>query len=86
MLENTLVRTERCAECGEVMLWTQNAWHPGETHAAAYQCPNGHVVDPALTRQCPACGVHDTALVGVDEDGRQQFKCRRCGESFQVPR
>lgn len=67
------------------MLWTQNAWHAGDTHGAAYQCPNGHVVDPALTRQCPACGVHDSALTG-DEDGRQQFKCLRCGEAFQVPR
>jgi transposase len=85
IVENTLVRSQPCAECGETMLWTQNAWHAGGAHAAAYQCPNGHVVDPAWTRQCPVCGVHDTAPTGED-DGRQQFKCLRCGGSFTFPR
>src|SRR6185503_89768 len=58
--ENTLIRSEPCPECGVDMLWTQNAWHAAGTSNAAYQCPNGHVIDPALTRQCPACGLHDT--------------------------
>ena len=84
-MENTLVRSERCEECGEPMLWTQNVWRSGETHSAAYQCVNAHVLDPSLTRQCPSCGVHDTMLTGTEE-GRQQFKCLRCGGAFQFPR
>jgi predicted RNA-binding Zn-ribbon protein involved in translation (DUF1610 family) len=84
-MENTLVRTERCQQCGEVMLWTQNVWRAGGAYSAAYQCPNGHLVDPAETRQCPQCGIHDTELTGTAE-GRQQFKCHRCGEAFQIPR
>jgi hypothetical protein len=84
-VDNTLIRSERCGECGGTLLWTQNAWHEGETHSAAYQCPNGHVLDPALTRQCPACGVHDTARIGA-ADGREQFKCFACGASFEYPR
>ena len=43
-----------------MMLWTQNAWAHGDNRAAAYQCPNGHVLDPGTTRQCPRCGSHDT--------------------------
>ena len=84
-MENTLVRSVRCAECGEAMLWTQNAWHAEELHSAAYQCLNGHLVDPSLTRQCPKCGVHDTVLTSAEE-GVQQFKCARCSEAFQYPR
>ena len=45
---NVLLRTEPCAECGGMMLWTQNAWAHGNNRAAAYQCPNGHVLDPSL--------------------------------------
>ena len=85
MMENTLIRSAPCVECGAEMLWTQNVWHENGVHGAAYRCSNGHVIDPAMTRQCPACGVHDTAML-ADEDGRQQYKCLRCGESFQVPR
>jgi hypothetical protein len=67
------------------MLWTQNAWPANETSNAAYRCLNGHLVDPALTRQCPACGVHDTAV--VEQMGeRQQCRCLRCNHAFQVPR
>jgi hypothetical protein len=84
-MDTSLVRTQRCDQCGEPMLWTQNAWIAGGAHAAAYQCPNGHAVDPAWTRQCPKCGVHDTTLIET-EPGRQQFKCYRCGESFENPR
>lgn len=84
-MENTLIRSERCAQCGENMLWTQNAWHAGDSHSAAYQCLNGHVLDPAETRQCPKCGVHDTTLAS-NNDGRQQFKCLRCVTSFEYPR
>jgi predicted RNA-binding Zn-ribbon protein involved in translation (DUF1610 family) len=83
--ENTLIRSEPCPECGADMLWTQNAWHAGGTSNAAYQCPNGHVIDPALTRQCPACGLHDTSVLDQAE-GRQQSRCLRCGHRFQVPR
>jgi predicted RNA-binding Zn-ribbon protein involved in translation (DUF1610 family) len=85
MSENTLVRSAPCPECGEQMLWTQNAWRAADTSNAAYQCLNGHVVDPATTRQCPTCGVHDTTL--IDEPaGRQQYRCLRCDATFQVPR
>jgi predicted RNA-binding Zn-ribbon protein involved in translation (DUF1610 family) len=64
MTDNTLIRLEACLECGGEMLWTQNAWRAGDTAGAAYRCANGHVIDPALTRQCPSCGVHDTTRVG----------------------
>ena len=84
-MDNSLARTQRCDQCGEIMLWTQNAWVAGGAHAAAYQCSNGHTVDPALTRQCPRCGVHDTVRVGA-EAGQQRFKCDRCGEIFELPR
>jgi predicted RNA-binding Zn-ribbon protein involved in translation (DUF1610 family) len=83
--ENTLFRSTPCPECGADMLWTQNAWKAGEGGQAAYQCPNAHVVDPVMTRQCPACGIHDTALL-EDRDGQQQFRCLRCGEGFVFPR
>jgi endogenous inhibitor of DNA gyrase (YacG/DUF329 family) len=84
-MDNTLLRSVPCGECGEPMLWTQNAWRTGEGGTAAYQCLNAHVLDPGLTRQCPKCGVHDTSVTGT-EDGRQQFKCLRCGEAFRYPR
>ena len=70
-MENTLIRSERCPDCGEEMLWTQNAW-PLDSHSdAAFRCHNGHVSDPATTKQCPACGVHDTRHVeaGPEEYG-----------------
>jgi hypothetical protein len=67
------------------MLWTQNAWQAGDAASAAFRCVNGHVIDPSTTRQCPACGVHDTALLG-EAGGRQQFQCSRCGEPFMYPR
>jgi hypothetical protein len=79
---NVLLRTEPCAECGGMMLWTQNAWVHGDNRAAAYQCPNGHVVDPALSHQCPRCGVHDTGPAGAKGDGA--FECRRCGNRFAI--
>jgi Zn ribbon nucleic-acid-binding protein len=85
MTENTLIRSEPCPECRAEMLWTQNAWRTGDTTNAAYQCVNGHVLDPATTRQCPACGLHDTTLLD-ESDGRQQYRCLRCGSAFQVPR
>ena len=56
------------------MLWTQNAWQAADEASAAFRCLNGHVLDPSTTRQCPACGVHDTALLGA-AGGRQQFQC-----------
>jgi predicted RNA-binding Zn-ribbon protein involved in translation (DUF1610 family) len=86
MTGNTLVRSEPCPDCGEAMLWTQNAWRSGTVTNAAYQCSKGHVIDPAQTRQCPACGLHDTKVVTEDEAGRQQCQCLRCGNAFQVPR
>lgn len=84
-MENTLFRSLPCGECGTEMLWTQNAWKVEDVGQAAYQCRNGHVLDPAMTRQCPSCGIHDTALLS-EEDGRQQFRCARCGEGFAFPR
>ena len=65
-----------------MMLWTQNAWAHGDNRAAAYQCPNGHVIDPADTHQCPQCGVHDT---GADTaKGAGAYECHRCGNKFTV--
>ena len=84
-MENTLIRTSPCPECGLQMLWTQNARKTGDTGQAAYRCENGHVVNPALTPQCPACGVHDTELLG-ERDSRQQFRCARCSKEFEYPR
>jgi hypothetical protein len=84
-MENTLVRTAPCGECHAQMLWTQNAWSAGGETNAAYRCPDGHVVDPATTRQCPACGVHDTTMITSD-GGTQHFRCERCGELFTFPR
>jgi hypothetical protein len=75
---NVLLRTEPCADCGGMMLWTQNAWAHGDNRAAAYRCPNGHVIDPSLTRQCPRCGVHDTSADPVNG----AFACHRCGNTF----
>ena len=84
-MNNVMVRSSPCGECGAELLWTQNAWKVGDTGHAAYCCENGHVVDPAVTRQCPACGLHDTVLLG-DKDGRQQFRCAACREAFEWPR
>jgi predicted RNA-binding Zn-ribbon protein involved in translation (DUF1610 family) len=84
-MEDGIARSSPCPECGGEMLWTQNAWKTGDTGKAAYRCQNGHTLDPALTRQCPACGIHDTVMVD-EQDGRQQFRCARCGERFDVPR
>ena len=99
-MENSLVRSSRCPDCGSQMLWTQNAWKTGDTGQAAYSCQNGHIVDPSVTPQCPACGIHDTVLLssgsrdpgsGIRDPigaagGRQQFRCTRCEETFEVPR
>lgn len=82
-MENTLIRSHLCAECGAQMLWTQNAWKTGETGRAAYRCENDHVLDPLHTRQCPACGIHDTLLL-TETDDRQEFRCR-CGNVFHFP-
>lgn len=84
MTENTLLRSTPCPECGAQMIWTQNVWPSEGASHAAYRCSNLHVLDPSTTRQCPACGVHDTVL--TDHADRQQYRCLRCGESFQFPR
>ena len=86
-MENTLIRSAPCPHCGAQMLWTQNAWHDGSDGAvcAAYRCANGHGLDPSTTRQCPACGLHDTTLLS-SADGRQEFRCARCGRGFTFPR
>lgn len=84
-MENTIRRSTPCPECGEEMLWTQNAWDADSETRAAYRCVNGHVLDPSMTRQCPTCGVHDTTLMDGAE-GRQEFRCSRCGHVFGFPR
>ena len=84
-MENTLVRTEPCIECGAKMLWTQNAWPADHKTDGAYRCSNGHALDPALTRQCPNCGIHDTQAV-ADAGVGLQFTCFRCATSFTFPR
>jgi endogenous inhibitor of DNA gyrase (YacG/DUF329 family) len=83
-MENLLIRTQPCPECGTDMLWTQNAWQAGDVGVAAYRCLNGHLLDPAETRQCPACGVHDSVMLD-DSGGRQQFQCSRCSTTFAFP-
>ena len=77
--ENTLIRAVPCTTCGAQLLWTQNAWHAGGQASAAYVCRNGHVVDPAETRQCPACGVHDTEVTstGLDRSSTAAFGAAR---------
>jgi DNA-directed RNA polymerase subunit M/transcription elongation factor TFIIS len=77
---NVLLRTEPCAECGGMMLWTQNVWAHGDNRAAAYQCPKGHVLDPDTTRQCPRCGSHDTAAAPES----RVCECSRCGNQFEI--
>jgi predicted RNA-binding Zn-ribbon protein involved in translation (DUF1610 family) len=84
-MEYTIKRSASCPDCGAEMLWTQNAWHADSENRAAYRCLNGHVLDPSMTRQCPACGLHDTTVMD-DADGRQAFRCSRCGEVFTYPR
>jgi endogenous inhibitor of DNA gyrase (YacG/DUF329 family) len=84
-MDNTILRSLPCAECGADMIWTQNAWEDEAGTGAAYRCLNGHVLDPSTTRQCPACGVHDTVLL-KSEGGTQAFRCARCGEPFSFPR
>ena len=84
-MENTIVRSEPCPDCGGEMLWTQNAWPVGSETSAAYRCPNHHVLDPSMTRQCPTCGVHDTTLINSAEE-QQEFRCCRCGQVFLFPR
>ena len=83
-MENTLVRSAPCPECGADLLWTQNAWKTGDTARAAYRCLTGHVVDPSTTRQCPTCGIHDTEFVEA-RDGRAQSRCTRCKQLFESP-
>ena len=83
-MDNTLVKSKRCAECGAEVLWTQNAWKSGDSGAAAYRCLNGHLIDPAQTRQCPSCGVHDTEWLD-DADGVDHFRCTRCATLFAFP-
>ena len=84
-MKNTIMRSTPCHDCGAQMLWTQNAWRgeDGVTNAA-YRCMNGHVLNPSSTRQCPACGVHDTAPLSSDSE-RQHFRCAHCGKSFTYP-
>jgi endogenous inhibitor of DNA gyrase (YacG/DUF329 family) len=84
-MEKSLLRSVPCPDCGAELLWTQNVWPPGSETSAAYRCLSGHVVDPSTTRQCPACGVHDTALLN-DATGVQDFCCARCGTTFTFPR
>ena len=81
---NVLLRSEPCAECGEMMLWTQNACTHGDSRAAAYRCPNGHVLDPATTRECPTCGVHDTRIAELSDDDQTTHMCNACGARFAV--
>ena len=83
-MENTIVRSTPCPDCGAELVWSQNAWPPAGETSAAYRCLNGHVVDPSTTRQCPACGVHDTMLL-KSVAGVQHFRCARCGQLFTFP-
>ena len=82
---NVLLRSEPCPECGEMMLWTQNAWAQGESRAAAYRCLNGHLLDPSTTRECPTCGLHDTRIEESRDDGQTTHVCHGCGARFPGP-
>lgn len=82
---NVLRRSEPCAQCGEMMLWTQNAWAHGENRAAAYQCTNGHVIDPATTHGCPVCGLHDTRMLEPATEPSEIRACNACGARFGDP-
>jgi predicted RNA-binding Zn-ribbon protein involved in translation (DUF1610 family) len=84
-MENTIWRSAPCPDCGAEMLWTQNACHADSETRAAYRCLNGHVLDPSTTRQCPNCGVHDTAFMDSAERGHK-LRCSQCGEVFGFPR
>ena len=64
------------------MLWSQNEWVHGDSRAAAYRRENGHVLDPVLTHQCPACGVHDTTVVEHRSAGETAHVCNRCATRF----
>lgn len=90
--DNTLIRSGPCPTCNGAMLWTQNIWpiEPAETDdaglqlkRAAYCCLNGHMLDPATTRQCPACGIHDTDIQERAQD-QIRVKCNRCDTEFSV--
>jgi len=83
-MSDGITRSQPCPQCGAAMLWTQNAWRVGDTASAAYVCLAGHIMAPTETRQCPKCGVHDTILLS-DVEGRQEFRCAKCGESFAHP-
>ena len=67
------------------MLWTQNAWANGENRSAAYRCMNGHVLDPAMTYECPTCGVHDTRPVEDAGADPSVSVCNACGARFTLP-
>ena len=82
---NSLRRSTPCPECGEMMLWTQNAWMNGDSRAAAYRCLNGHVTDPVDTRECPTCGVHDTQFLLQAAPGPNAYACNQCGARFSIP-
>jgi hypothetical protein len=82
---SALKRTDPCPTCRTMMLWTQNAWANGDLRAAAYQCMNGHVLDPAGTRECPSCGVHDTSVLDDSPPGQVDRLCRVCGTRFSTP-
>jgi transposase-like protein len=69
-----------------MMLWTQNAWAIGHHREAAYQCMNGHVMDPMLTRECPSCGLHDTSVLGGSPAGQVDHLCHACDTYFSTPR
>ena len=70
-----------------MMLWTQNVWAHGDSRAAGYRCLNGHVLDPSTTRECRACGVHDTRIVESSDNGQTTTHlCNACGARFTVQR
>ena len=56
---NVLLRTEPCTECGGICCGPRTRGRR-ETTARPVSLPNGHVLDPGATRQCPGCGSHDT--------------------------
>ena len=82
---DALRRSDPCPACGTMMLWTQNAWAHDDSRSAAYQCMNGHVIDPRLTRECPSCGIHDTGVLEFSASGQIDHICHICGTRFSTP-
>jgi hypothetical protein len=60
--------------------------HKRIADTAAYRCVNGHVVDPATTRQRPVVACMRPKIVGSAEAATLEFRCLRCVTTFTFAR